>query len=252
MAWYYAAFYDIVDKDVLRPYLKSVTWEAPVAEKSLAKNTKKKKVKAKDLAVEVPSVAMFQPTFSQYDISGRGKQRKHYFNEEAMEYRLSDMMQSMAGKADMRVEVVSGNSKPNLTTDDMNRYMILNDWFIERMNNDTNAMVLWNTQYSDSVMDDLGASHLGWAGYRYVAAKRPFSLGTMLLSLYLYPTFPFYIVWQLSKERQFSYAVVVFDTRTGQLSSFQRNSLVHNLSGDFINAQMYRILYHVKYGRNLK
>lgn len=244
--WYAGIFYDLNINEEMRTYFKSIHIEAVETEAvGFTKSRKRSKQKTKTPTIE--SVAMFEPDFTRYNITGSGQRKKEYFSEEQMQISLSQKLDKMGDYANMPVNIISGSTRERITTEDINQYMILNDWFMERLNNDTHAFALWGSQYTAPVMEGLGSKHLGWVGFRYVITKRSLDPLTLLGSVILYPVLPFYLAYVVTREKEFSYVAVVFNTETGSLSFMERNYLSHRIKGDFLNAQLYSLIYNIQH-----
>jgi hypothetical protein len=247
--YYYAVFYDIENKDTLEKYFRKVLYDAP-DEVAIAPKKTKKKSKKEAEPVVVNSVAFFEPVYNEYRISGKGKWQNDYYYEESMERELSDKLVDFGNKCEMPVTIISNSNNAGLTTEAINRYMVLNDWFLERLNNDTNTMMLWNREEAKDAMENVGTPFLGWVGLKYTQERRSFDPYSMVLCLVLYPIFPGYLYWQLGSDKDFSYYYVVMDTRTSTITTVNSTTYEHRNQQDFMDAQLYKLLYNIKYKKH--
>jgi hypothetical protein len=149
----------------------------------------------------------------------------------------------------VNVDVLKASIGENISLEAINDYMALTDWIIERLNNDTQSMLLFNSQIIKEPMQRKKTKYVGWVSYEYSKGGKKFSAETMVASIIFYPLFPVYLVWQLSKEYQFKELCVVYDTETGRPSHIKKKKFSSRLRGDLLNAQIYETLYNVKYGR---
>ncbi len=239
--YYMQVFTDIQDREYLQKLMKDMQYAEPTKEKEVSGN--KKSDKAEQV---INQLVLFPP---QIELVYGSDNKRDLFQEEDYRAFLSNTWTDLGKKADVNVDVLKASIGEDITLDAINDYMALTDWIIERLNNDTQSMLLFNSQAIKEPMQRKKTKHVGWVSYEYSKARKEFSAETMVASLVLYPLFPVYLVWQLSKEYQFKELCVVYDTETGRPVHIKKKKFASRLRSDLLNAQVYETLYNVKYGR---
>jgi hypothetical protein len=147
------------------------------------------------------------------------------------------------------IQVLPGSTGVNgLTTEMLNRFVQVNDWMMERMNNDTQAMILFGSQFITEAMGGEDYRHLAWVGYESSTIRRKFEPGAMALSILLYPTFPYYLYYQLGVEKDWDEFLLVYDVKTGSIVQVKEADLSHRWTKDFVNSRIYNHLYYIIHG----
>ena len=244
--YYMQIFADVQDREYLQKLIKEMQYTEPGKSQDVS-STKKKTAKA----VQVVNKMVFFPP--QIELSyGNDKdalKKRNLFQEEEYRNSLSNTWSQLGDKANVDVDVLKANIGENITIEAINDYMALTDWIIERINNDTQSMLLYNSQIIKEPMQRKETKYVGWVSYQYSKEKKAFSAETMVATIIIYPFFPFYLVWQFSKEFKYKEWCVVYDTETGRPLHIHKKQFSSRLRGDLLNAQVYETLYNVKYGR---
>lgn len=191
----------------------------------------------------INKLVLFQPNIQ--ILYGSDKNRNLYEEESLIEY-FGQHWKKIGLKADLPVEIVKTSFGQNQTTEDINAHMALNDWMAERLNNDTQSMVLYNSRYVSTIMKNYNANHIGWVNYELNSTKRPFSIEACYAAVVVFPLFPIYLIWQLQTVYNYKEISIVFNTETGSTTHVGRKSYSHGLKDDFLNAQIYETLYRIK------
>jgi Zn-dependent protease with chaperone function len=238
--YYMLVFADIENKDYLNQLMRDMHYSEPVKSSDEVEKPTGKPVQVIDHLV------MFPP---QIELAYGANKRRDLYQEEDYKDFLGNTWSKLGSKANVDVDVLQTNIGEGVTLEAINDYMALNDWILERLNNDTQAMILFNGDYIGNAMGRKNSKHVGWVSYEYQSAKRAFSAETMVACLVLYPALPFYLVWQFSTTYTFKEFCMVFNTETGTATHVKRKEFAHAMRGDLLNAQIYETLYNIKYGK---
>jgi hypothetical protein len=76
-----------------------------------------------------------------------------------------------ASRLGVKVMIVDPSDKENFDTDAFNSLAMLNDWLIERLNNDTLSMELYSKQFIGDISKDYGTQYLAWTGFYYAKGQ---------------------------------------------------------------------------------
>jgi hypothetical protein len=238
--YYMQVFADVQDREYLQKLMKDMQYSEPVKTSDVLEN--KKKGKAEQV---IDKLVLFPP---QIELAYGNDKKRDLFQEEDYKDFLSNTWTNLGEKANVNVDVLKASIGEDITLDAINDYMALTDWIIERLNNDTQSMLLFNSQSIKEPMQRKKTKHVGWVSYEYSKGKKPFQVEKLVLSMFTY-LLPVYLVWQFSPEYQFKELCVVYDTETGRPVHVKRKKFSSRLRGDLLNAQVYETLYNVKYGR---
>lgn len=241
--YYMQIFTDIKDREYLQKFLKEMQY----SELSKTEGEKQDPIAKKSKPEQVVTqMVMFPP---QIELSYGSENKRDLYQEEDYKEFLVNKWDELGDKANLNIDVLRTNMDQRVSLEAINDYMALSDWIIERLNNDTQDMVLFNGEFVKEPMQRKNATHVGWVSYDYKQGKRKFSPEYMLYSMVFYPTFPLYLIWQFSRDYQFNEYCVVFNTQTGKAIHVKRKKFSSRLQGDLLNAQIYETLYNVKYGK---
>ena len=238
--YYMYAFAMVKDKAQLEKFFNEMRYSEiiPIENTELKPDSK---YKAKSDPVN--KLVLFQPNIQ--ILYGSDKNRSLYEEESLIEY-FSQHWKKIGKKADLPVDIIKTSFGQNQTTADINAHMALNDWMAERLNNDTQSMLLYNSQYVSSIMKGYEANHIGWVNYELSSTKRPFSIEACYTAVIVFPLFPIYLAWQLQTVYSYKEVSIVFNTETGGTTHVGRKTYAHGLKDDFLNAQIYETLYRIK------
>ena len=241
--YYMQIFTDIKDREHLQRFLKDMQY----SELSKSEGDKQDPIRKKNKPEQVVhQMVMFPP---QIELSYGSDNKRDLYQEEDYKEFLVNKWDELGDKANLNIDVLRTNMDQRVSLEAINDYMALSDWIIERLNNDTQDMVLFNGEFVKEPMQRKNATHVGWVSYDYKQGKRKFAPEYMLYSMVFYPTFPLYLIWQFSRDYQFNEYCVVFNTESGKAIHVKRKKFSSRLQGDLMNAQIYETLYNIKYGK---
>ncbi len=260
--YYFAAFYDLLKDKSFKTYFADISKSLAVADevkedeeddeyvpvkKKDAKAKKKsgflnnEKEKAHD---EIISVVLFNPDYSsKYD----GK--SYLVQDEITQDEIAGYYKSEASRGGIEITVLDKAGKANFNTEAFNKFALLNDWLIERVSNDTLTMELYQKEFIADAFTDYKTKYLGWTGYKYTENKRAFEPYACAAAVFLYPVFPLYIVWQLSKDKRLENLLLVYDVETGKPVLVDYHSINKRPKDLILRAMIYNQLYDLKNGK---
>jgi hypothetical protein len=152
----------------------------------------------------------------------------------------------MGEKLDVEIQVLPGSTGVDgLTTEKLNQFMKVNDWMLERMNNDTQSMLLFGSQFVGEGMGGSENKYLAWVGYESTVLRRKFQPSAMAISILLYPIFPYYLFYQLSTSRKWEEFLLVYNVSNGSIVNVREANLEHSWKTDFIKSRIYNQLYYI-------
>ena len=152
----------------------------------------------------------------------------------------------VGNQLDVDVHVLPGTTGcDGLTTEKLNQYMHVNDWMMERMNNEGDSMLLFESQFIGDGMGGSNNKYLAWAGYESSLLKRKFEPSTMAVSILLYPLLPYYLFYQLSSEHKWEEFLLVYNTSNGRVAHVRESKFEHRWKKDFIKSRIYNQMYYI-------
>ena len=249
--YYMSIFYSSQPKEPLQNFVNQMKFITTIP--STAKNsetTKKSKKKGFPAVSDMTKLVLFEPNVEIVrgnNVSSTRDPFGEFQKRNDVIYSWTDM----GDKLDVDIQVLPGSTGvEKLTTEKLNQFMKVNDWMMERMNNDTQAMVLFGSQF---VADGMGGSdnkYLAWVAYESTVLRRKFEPSTMAISILLYPIFPYYLFYQLSSTRKWEEFLLVYNVNTGSVVHVRESEIEHNWQTDFVKSRIYNQLYHIKNGGN--
>lgn len=172
--------------------------------------------------------------------------KRNYFVEEATRKRIMDNWEYVSQVSNTEVQILENSVGKTLTTNDLNTYSLNNDWLSERLNNDTNQMILFYKQYLNKGQNN-ETPYLMNINYDYVEIPRPFNVQGLIISLF-YPIYlPFYVVKQFQTDKYFKEKIVAYNTETGRQVFSSTHNYSSAIKNDFLRAHIYKMIYEVKH-----
>lgn len=224
-------------------------------EESIKENQKKKLLKK--LVVDnyshmqtqrlgIDSLWMFTPNYDQLEITGSGKVSRDYIRDEAIAQTFENDYQQAASAAKLDLSILKNMGSSNLTTDDVNRFALMQDWMEERLNNGLTQMMLFETGIMKSALSEEQIGHLAWAGAVNTIEARKFNALYMAIAIVYTPALPYYIYWQSTKSKKFQFMVLVFNPKTGEIDGVFLQKYSAEWSRDFLRSHLYDIMLQIK------
>jgi hypothetical protein len=257
--YYYGAFYHLTDKQKgdLEKYFDSIKIETTSysANPSKISYTEREKLDAVRYAASnknVQNLLLMQPRI----IYSNGKvdmfydnieTKRNYFAEEIAKNQILDNWNYVPNATNNKVDVLDNSVGKSLKTEDLNRYSISNDWLSERLNNDTNQMILFYKQYLNGMSKDENSPYLLNVNYEYIVIPRPFDIQGLIYSFALPFYFPFYLAQQFQNDCVLKEKVMAYNTETGRQVYYSNKSFQHKLNQDLLRAHIYKTIYEIKH-----
>jgi Zn-dependent protease with chaperone function len=247
--YYMAIYYQSPEKAKLQEFIDQMKWSEDLvitkagADK-VAKSKRKRFVGVRDLK----HLVMFEPHV-ELTMGNNESSSRNPFIEVEKRNEVVSAWENAGQRMRVDVNVLPGSTGvQGLTTEKLNQFVQVNDWMMERMNNDTQAMILFGSQFITEAMGGEDYRHLAWVGYESSAIRRKFEPGAMALSMVLYPMFPYYLYYQLGVEKDWDEFLLVYDVKTGSIVQVKEADLSHRWTKDFVNSRIYNHLYYIIHG----
>ena len=247
--YYMAVYYQSPDKAKLQDFIDQMKWSDDlVITKSgidkVAKTKRKRFAGVKDLK----HLVLFEPHVEV--VSGNNEiSSRNPFREFDKRKEVVSNWQNAGDRMNVEIQVLPGSTGvAGLTTEKLNRFVQVNDWMMERMNNDTQAMILFGSQFIAEAMGGEDHRHLAWVGYESSMLRQKFEPGAMALSILLLPTFPYFLHYQLGVEKDWDEFLLVYDVKTGSIVQVKEADLTHKWTTDFVCSRVFNHLYYIVHG----
>ncbi len=254
--YYFGAFYhlDQKQKDVFSQYIESIKTtevETKSVKMTYSERLDFNKKRYSKPNPNVHNLVVLQPKITY--ANGRVdmfydniETKRNYFVEESTRNRIMDNWQYVAGSSGVDIDLLENSVGKSLTTEDLNLYATNNDWLAERMNNDTNQMILFYKQYLNS--GGAGESpYLVNIQYDYIEIPRPFDIQGLIYTM-VYPIYlPFYLAQQFQTDKYFKEKVSAYNTETGRVVYTNSANYSSAIRNDFLRAHIYKTIYEIKH-----
>lgn len=253
---YQSAFYDLQNFSKLVDYLKNLDRKYVDNEIKLASdnlNNKKtlknmhfdSKENYKTLSPDFKGMVVFEPKL--YTIKGGffKEANTNLIKSEKSAIKLIKQWEDILSLINKNVFIVKNSVNIDLTTQKLNDYSQLNDWFIERMNNDEIEMNLYYTQYISTLMQTYNANYIYRVNYFYSVDRRPFNSDYLIASVLFPFTLPVYLNWQFSEEVVLKMNNIVCDIKDGKIVLNWTKDLTCKMDSDYSQAHIYDLIYEI-------
>ena len=267
--YYYGVFKHRTDQYELKQFFDKVKYSSSEIKKATKTSKSTELTEEQKLAIKnryvntnenINGLVLFQPQISRYTYGLNFGTKREWLKEEITRNELRSDWEFIANKLNFPIQILNNSINSDLSTDDMNRFSILNDWMIERLNNDTGEMILFYGDYVKPVMSSLGTNYLCWDGYEYTlsyrnikllmwlystgilvepVASRSFYLGSVVLPILYYI--------QFKKDGLFKEYTMVFNTETGVPVYYGYKEIDAYWRKDFRKAQVNRTVYEIRH-----
>jgi len=260
--YFYAAFHNLLKEKEFKSYFAEISKRYSTSDKEedendgdeyvtqtfYKKESKKSKTnaanKTKELQEDIASVVIFNP-----DYNAKIKDKTNLLNEESKQDEIAFYYKEEAKRAGIELQVLDMAGRENFNTESFNKFAVLKDWLTERFSNDTLTMELYQKETTLSTLGDYKTKHLGWSGTKYWEDVRSFDPYFCVVSILLYPLFPIYLTWQLSKDKQLENLILVYDIETGKAVLTDYSRINKRPSKMTMKATIYNQLYNFKNGK---
>lgn len=257
-AYYYASLFGLPNADKLKVEIQNATvdYNALVtnrdARKEALRDGNREITRYDKVNKDYEGLVLLQPRMSQYNGRNFSDNERSYFAEEKSKMLITDIWKKVARGSRDNLHVLENKAKSNMKTDDLNQFTQVNDWIMERLNNDTNQMILFYSQYVNDVMQRYKTPLVAWTGYDYVLYKRPLDLNGLMTSVMFFPYLPVYLYFQLQTDGITKQYTVVFNTESSKQVFTYRQERNVKWQRDYLKAHVYETLYEIRHTKNLK
>lgn len=196
---------------------------------------------------ESQKVFVLQPNFSYFASTFGGVNKRNYFGEETKKIELLKAWNWVIKNTQISAEIVENIAREGYKTEQLVKYSQLNDWLTERLNNDTQEMILFYSQFVDQFTETQKEPLICWEGYEYKSTKRPFLVNDFLYAI-MFPIYtPIYLYSQFKIDYYTEETTVVYNMRTSRsiMSRVKRKN--YRMMDDYNKAQIYETLYEISH-----
>lgn len=244
--YYMSIFYSPQPKDRLQEFVNQMKFIGDIPSTTKTSETNKKSKKKGFAAVsDLNRLVLFEPNIEVIRGNNVTSSRDPFVEVEKRNAVIENW-NDMGEKLDVEIQVLPGSTGVDgLTTEKLNQFMKVNDWMLERMNNDTQSMLLFGSQFVGEGMGGSENKYLAWVGYESTVLRRKFQPSAMAISMLLYPIFPYYLFYQLSTSRKWEEFLLVYNVSNGSIVNVREANLEHSWKTDFIKSRIYNQLYYI-------
>ncbi len=255
--YYFGAFYhlDQKQKDEFASYIETVKTndvESKPIKMSYSERMAYNKTRYSKSNPNVNNLVVLQPRITY--ANGRVdmfydniETKRNYFVEESTRARIMDNWKYVAGTSGVEVDLLENSVGKSLTTEDLNLYATNSDWLSERLNNDTNQMILFYKQFLNNTNSSGESSYLVNIQYDYIEIPRPFDIQGLIYTI-VYPIYlPFYLAQQFQTDKFFKEKVSAYNTETGRVVYTNSENYSSAIRNDFLRAHIYKTIYEIKH-----
>lgn len=256
--YYLAAMYGLPEVEKLKLEFAKVALDfTEIAGKrdsreQVAMAKEKEKLRYQRSNPDYSGLVLMQPRLTQFSGRNFSDNERNYFAEEKSKLLITNIWKEVARVSKDDLHILENKAKSDMKTEDINRFTQVNDWIMERLNNDTNEMILFYSQYVSEVMKPFGTPLVAWTGYDYVLYKRPLDINGLMTSIMFFPYLPVYLYFQLQTDGFTKQYTVVFNTESSKLVFNYNKERKVKLQNDYIKAHVYETLYEIRHAKQLR
>ncbi len=244
--YFMAIYYGLLNRDSLQAYLGQMrVFSASVSSNTTISSRKKNSFKGLQ---KFHHLVLLEPNVNR-SVGNEDKSDRDPFEEAMLREQLTGYWKKFGKELDVVVDVLPATpGSQGLNTELVNRQMIVNDWMMERINNDTQSMILYGSQSIAGAMGGVENRYLAWTAVESTKYRRRFNPLNLVISMVLYPALPYYLYWQLSSERTFEEFLLVYDVSDGKLIHVKEREFAHHWRSDFVKSRVYNNVYYLIHG----
>lgn len=244
--YYMAIYYGLPQRDSLQGYLGRMRVFPASAVASETKS--KKKPKRFEGLKEFHHLVLMEPNVK-YTVGNEETSNRDPFDEATKREELVDYWLDGGNKLDVSVEIIpSSTGVAGISTDLINRQMLINDYMMERINNDTQSMVLYHSQFIGGAMGGEANRYLAYTSVESSLLRRKFKVNNLLICILLYPLMPYYLYYQLGTDRTWEEFLLVYDVKDGKLIKVKEDEFKHRWRSDFAKSRVFNQMYYLVHG----
>ncbi len=203
-----------------------------------------KKIKYKEPNPDFNGLVLLQPQVA-YTNSYSSPKKKSFFAKDKFTKNLTKLWYDVARKTKINLNIIENTAGSEISTSTLNEYALLNDWLMERINNDTSQMLLYYSQYTQKYMAGYQTNLLGWTGVDYKIFPPEFVAIALIVSVIYFPMIPVYLYFQLQPNAYYEDYFVVFDTKSSKLVYKNSKYYEKKASNIFLKSQIYESMYEL-------
>ncbi|MBI1307403.1 MAG: M48 family metalloprotease [Bacteroidetes bacterium] len=159
---------------------------------------------------------MFSPRY--FGLDDRASANKRFMRTEKKQEFLENRIVEYAKDLNVEVKVVDAWNNKEMSTDDVNRYSLYMDWFIERNGFSGEKFKGFLLEDVKQNSGQLGAEYLGLSLYWNIIEKKKFNFLYFLGGAATFYGFPIYLKWQFTPYHYTGYVFVMMNLETGNYS----------------------------------
>ncbi len=195
---------------------------------------------------------LLQPRLTYRKVSATGLKERNYLIEEKSKFTLYKAWDDVIKESKFPVKFLKNQADQKLTTAHINVYSRAKDWLMERVNNDTHSMILFNRQFIPQFSTDRDFSLLGWTSYDFEIQRRPFDISGLLTSIMFPPYAPFFLYRQSQSDAATRQMTYVYNLNTGRRVFMHTRARRSKWHRDMLRAHVYETIYQIAHARNLR
>lgn len=251
--YYYGAFYELLKDKDFKVYFYDISKQLNISDtsdeddentsnysKSASGKKKEKQVKNN----EEISIVMFQPEYS-----ASTNEKRNLFEDEYKRNAIGEYYEKQNFTDKVKIKLLNKPGSDEFNTTTFNQFALLNEWLMERTNNDTLSMELYQTPFIEFAKKEYSVNYVAWVAYKYTAVNRRLNLAYLGASILVPPAFPFYIYWQVNHRKNLESLFLVYNIETGKPKLVNYTSYDKKPSEINIKAFIYNQLYYLQYAK---
>ncbi len=244
--YYMAIYYGMLNRDSLQGYLGRMR-VFPVSAVTTEAKSKKNSKRFEGLK-DFHHLVLMEPNVN-YTTGNEEASNRDPFDEATKREELVDYWLDGGDKLDVSLEIIpSSTGVAGISTDLINRQMLINDYMMERINNDTQSMVLYHSQFIGEAMGGEGNRYLAYTSVESTLLRRKFKVSNLLICCLLYPVLPYYLYYQLGSDRTWEEFLLVYDVKDGKLIKVKEEEFTHRWRSDFAQSRVFNQMYYLVHG----
>lgn len=197
----------------------------------------------KESSMNLKTLALVSPNFYKNDT--RKNVNTNVSKADVNEKLLIGMVEDNAEKLGIKLKTIDNFMDQDFDTKAYNNFSLLYDYLGERSKFSERDFYPYYAQYTPTLINDFGSSHIALFSMYTEINKRPFNSGACLLSLLTVYPFPVYLIWQLSKDTHTEYSFFVYNLETHNPAFISTKRLKSSLNINMQGAYIYNSLNQI-------
>ena len=199
--------------------------------------------KPRESRLNIERMIMSTPTYEKRD--SRRSTNKNVETSSTTEQKLATMVIENGNKLGIDIQLIDDFTTFNFSTEQYNEMSLLYEFLSERSQYEDQDFYPYQAQFVSDIRDKYNTDYLGLIDIETDVERREFNAGFALVSALFWPSFPFYLKWQVTSAKNTDYGFVIIDLESNNPIFVNNNFFQSDMDVYLQNAHIYHSLNQI-------